>query len=973
MVEYLISSDTPLPANVLLAALQNHRTPQIIKNLVRNGAVVNTATQSGDTVLHLAVTEYSESTCLNLVKIFIAAGVNVTARNSQQKTIFDVAFEHDRNLVLEHLISSDVPLPADVLLVALLNGSTPQTIEDLVRNGAHVNPTTQGGDTVLHLAVARYSQSTCLDLVKIFIGAGVNATARNSQEKTIFHVAFEHGYDLVVEQLISSVVPLPADVLLVALQNSSTPMLIEDLVRNGADVNSTTQSGDTVLHLAVAGYSQFTCLDLVKTFIAAGVNVTARNSQQKTIFDVALEDDYTSVVEHLISSSVPLPADVLLVALQNRTTPQMIGDLIRNGADVNTTTQTGHTVLHLAFDSSNCIDETHLDLVNMLIEAGCDPTGCDSKGQTAFDVAVNRGYTSVIKHLLSSKVPLPSDVLLIALQERSTPKMIKLLVCKGANVHSTMSNGDTVLHLAVALYSQLACLSLVKIFVGAGVNATTRNSQEKTVFDAAFKCGYISVVEYLISCHVPLPGDILLVALQNRATPQIIKGLVHNGADVNSTTQTGDTALHLAFSNYSDETHLDLVNVFVEAGCDSASRNSEGKAAFDVAIKHGYTPVVKHLLSSKVPLPSNVLLIALRECSTPKVIELLLRKGANVHSTMPNGDTALHLTAAKYSASTRLYLIEKLIEGGCNPTIHDNKGETVLEVSIKHGYVSVVGYLISHKVLFTPDILLFALQNHSSPEVVELLIRNGADLNSAASNGDTVLHLVIANYVEATCLELVNMFIKAGCDPATRGSQGDTVLEASIKRGYISVVGHLISRNVRIPPNILSFALQNHSPPRMVEHLVRTVVDVHSIMSNGDTALHLAVATYVGPACLELVKILIDAGCDPMARDSHGETVLEAAMKRGDVSVTEFLLPRNISFSYSFDILSQALQRSCNPLTIRWLARKCGDHLTGSHWDTLFQLAHTSYSGRDRQSVLLVLRVERMAESAYVRGGNRRR
>ena len=176
------------------------------------------------------------------------------------------------------------------------------------------------------------------------------------------------------------------------------------------------------------------------------------------------------------------------------------------------------------------------------------------------------------------------------------------------------------------------------------------------------------------------------------------------------------------------------------------------------------------------------------------------------------------------------------------------------------------------------------------------------------------------------------------------------------------MVEYLLSCNALLPPGILPTALENHSSPRVVELLIHKGVDVNSPASNGDTVLHLAVATYVEPRCLELVKILVNAGCNPMVHDSHAETALDAAMKQGYATVTEHLLSCNLQLPPTFDILSKALRRRYIPRIIGLLACQSANDLavmTESYWDTLFQFAYASYIGRDRHRVLEVLNAGR--------------
>ena len=499
--------------------------------------------------------------------------------------------------------------------------------------------------------------------------------------------------------------------------------------------------------------------------------------------------------------------------------------------------------------------------MQLLITAGCSHDSHNSLGETPLTIAVGRGYISVAELLLSrnGSSSLPSDILHVALRQRRRDlQMIYWLMLRGANVQAVMSGADTVLHLAIKYggdedeqedehehlrddYSESDCLGLVKIFIEAGCNPTVRNSEGETVLEAAIERGYTSVVEHLLSCNVPIPPDILPIALCQYLTPDVILFLLHNGADVHSTSN-GDTVLHLAITQYLESECLGLVKTFIEAGCNPTACTAEGKSVLEAAIEHGYTSVVEHLLSCNVPLPLDILPIVLQQDSPPEMVQSLVRKGADVHSTNSNGDTVLHLAIAWYPESICLDLVESFTNAGCNPTVCTAEGKSVLEAAIEHGYTSVAEHLLSCNVPLTPNILSFALQRCSPPEMIQFLVRKGVNVHSTTSDGDTMLHLAIAWHPESTCLGLVQIFIHAGCDPTARNSQGKTILEAAIERGYISVVEHLLSYNVPFLPNILLIALRRNLTIKMVEFLIHKGADVHSTTSNGNTILHLAIA-----------------------------------------------------------------------------------------------------------------------------------
>ena len=628
-----------------------------------------------------------------------------------------------------------------------------------------------------------------------------------------------------------------------------------------------------------------------------GLNLSADSQFGAELIERAVHAAHTSMLEFLLPQDQPPPPRFLLAAATGDTseTVFVVRFLLRKGADVHAVSDGRRdTALHLAVMCP--WEPRRLELAELLIKAGCNPTTRNSDGQTVLDIAFVLGYTSVVELLLLYDVSLPSDVLPSALQKRATPQMVDFLIQKGADLHSSTPDGDTALHLAITKYPESECLDLFKKLVEAGCDPTTHNSKGKTAFEVAFWRGHVAVVEQLLSYNTPFPPDILLVALKSCATLQLVDSLIRKGADIHSTTPDGDTVLHLALTEYTESTCLDLFKKFIEAGCNLITSDSQHKTVLDVAVERGYSSVVELLLLYGIPFPSDVLPTALQKCAPLQMIDSFLRKGANIHPTTPDGDTLLHLAITGYTESACLDLLKKLIKAGCDPTIPSSKGKTIFEVAFWRRYIAVVELLLARNVPFPPDILPIALQNHSAPQIVEYLIRNGADVHSTTSRGDTVVHLAINKYAPSTCLSLVKDFIEVGCDPSTRNSRGQTAYEIAILRGYTSVVEFLWSRKVPFPPDILPAVLQKRPAPHIVEYLIRNGADVHSTTSGGDTVLHLTVKEYAESTCLSLVKSFIEAGCSPTTRDSIGQTVLETAMVHGYTSVVELLISHVVPF-----------------------------------------------------------------------------
>ena len=749
------------------------------------------------------------------------------------KGLIERALHAAHTSMLEFLLSPHQPPPAEFLISAS-TGDTSETVpvvRFLLQRGVNVHAVSDGGDNALHLAAMCPWEPRSLELTKLLIHAGCNPHILNSDDEAPLVVAVRHGHCSVVELFLSCNVPLPSNILHLALERRRNSQMIEFLLHRGADVHAVARSsGNTILHCAIAGSmlyrheqndrerQELECFGLVKRFLKV-CDPTTRNFTGKTALEIAMQRNFTSVVELLLSPDVPLSPDTLPIAVWRGSTLEMVEGLIQRGADVCSITSSGDTALHFAISEYDADEETRCTLVKRLINAGCDTTALNSTRKTALEIAMRHNLTSVVELLLSPDVPLSPDALPIAVWHGSTLEMVEGLIQRGADVRSIASSGDTALHFAISQYNSdedTRC-KLVKRLINAGCNPIALNSNRETTLEITIRHNFTSVIKLLL----PFSPDALLIAIQHGHPLEMVESLIQGGADVRSTMSSGDTALHLAISQYDadEETRCKLVKRLINAGCNSTALNSSRKTALEIAEQRNFTSVIKLLL----PLSPDALLIAIRRGSTLEMIEGLIQGGADVHSTTSSGDTALHFAARRYFADeeTCYKLVKRLIGAGCDTTALNSTRETVLGIAMHYRLTSVIDLLLSPDVPPSPDALPIAVQRGSTLEMIEGLIQRGANVHSTTSCEGTALHVAVGEYVadEETHYKLVKTLIDAGCDTAALDINGETVLEIALHYHFTSVFDLLLSPDVPLSLDALPIAVWRGSTLEMIEDL----------------------------------------------------------------------------------------------------------------------------------------------------------
>lgn len=185
----------------------------------------------------------------------------------------------------------------------------------------------------------------------------------------------------------------------------------------------------------------------------------------------------------------------------------------------------------------------------------------------------------------------------------------------------------------------------------------------------------------------------LTFAIPNKDS-KIVKVLTDR-ADINLKDGNGNTPLFLAVKNLKEET-FDLL---LEKGADANSTGrgggkAENQTALYAALIHGREDFVQKLLEkgadpniadSEGSLPLSEAVV--RRDADPRIVKMLIEKGANVNAQESNKTTALIYASAndKINPQTRLEIVQFLLDKGADKTIKGEDGKTALDWAKKQG------------------------------------------------------------------------------------------------------------------------------------------------------------------------------------------------------------------------------------------------------------------------------------------------
>ena len=683
----------------------------------------------------------------------------------------------------------------------------------------------------------------------------------------------------------------------------------------------------------------------------------------------AVSAGHVSTVRDMLLLNVPFPPDIILDASAGAMpNAEMIRLCLSIGSDVHiVSASTEATPLHLTLtDLDASSEDDGLESLQVLIDAGCDPSRRNLAGETPLHLAVSNGFISIAKHLLALHVPLPPDVLLAASESQDT-LMICFIANQGAGVHAVASNGDTPLHrvLDPPRFDSETLLNCVKVLINAGCNLALPNANGETPFDIATKTGNLQVVQYLhCILNSPFPPDILLSVAVNGwfgDSSSLIKFFIDKGASVHVSHPSGDTALHLAASFCSATDRLKRLKLLVNAGCNPRACNLAGETPFFLAAREGDIQSMEYLLSLGMTVPPDIMLSQLEGdriygFRQGHAVRFLLDNGGDVHTVAQNGDTLLHLAATLYLEEDALELARHLVRAGCISCQMNLEEDTPLHVAALHGSVSLVKYLLSLNTKLPPDILLAAsesIQYSDKAELIRYLVQEGATVSAVTTEGDTPIHLLLEERhgisdEEYDRLECVKILTGAGCNPHIRNGAGETSLHVAARYGSKAILEFLLSQGVPLSNDIL-LASQT---PGIIQFLLTQGLDLRSVAAEDLTELmHRILASDPGFSLsqekddVECARILIDSGWDPSPKNLAGETVMHAAATKGKTAVIKFFLSHNVPLPpdillAAIPLIPGATPNSDTWCLVRFLVREGASvHVTSSNGDTPLHFA----------------------------------
>lgn len=307
-------------------------------------------------------------------------GVDVNMKLISGQSIFHYTAKHGLINAMKKILQQGFPINSHngsgvTALMDAANAGETDAVRLLIKEGADVNATEVSSKTTPLIYAAEKGYN---DVVQILIEAGANTNAKTDWGFTPLLAASKYAHHEVVKTLLDAgsnaletcqedAAKLTALHLLSDDTVSKNNLIVETaklLIDAGVNVNAQNEDKKTALIIASAnGHTS-----LVEFLLQSGADINTTDANGKTALIYAIEHGQLGITRLLLDKNQPSKENLnsyLMIAAQAPSL-NVVKDIIKRGADVNTTDEYLNSPLSMA------LKHQHLMIIEALIDAGAD-------------------------------------------------------------------------------------------------------------------------------------------------------------------------------------------------------------------------------------------------------------------------------------------------------------------------------------------------------------------------------------------------------------------------------------------------------------------------------------------------------------------------------------------------------------------------------------------------------------------------
>lgn len=352
---------------------------------------------------------------------------------------------------------------------------------------------------------------------------------------------------------------------------------------------------------------------------------------------------------------------------------------------------------------------------------------------------------------------------------------------------------------------------------------------------------------------------------------------------------------------------------------------------FKLAAENGHLNVIEHLYENTNNSKDyiKIAFFAAAEYGRTPILAYFIKKGL-INKTDESNNTALMLAVYNGHFQTVEYLVEQC---GADVNCETPQGKNAISCAIEKGDINIVTFLFEKslnstntRIELANKLIIHAIK-YQKIDIIEYLIKNGADVNKTDHYGKSVLQFsfhIGSSQKIILCLLAKFKF--------SNDVEYQDIFKQSVRCGHNLTIENLLQNHV-----------YGNTDPAFIQEM-------------------LVLATEYG--CLDVVKILIKYGAKTDEVDIHGNTLMMYASYHGHSALVNYLFEQ--SEQKEIELEQVNVHNGTTPLI---LAAKQGHDETV---DCLIQLGARNLDHADNeQKTALIYSVEKFTEDKYKQVGLR--
>lgn len=379
---------------------------------------------------------------------------------------------------------------------------------------------------------------------------------------------------------------------------------------------------------------------------------------------------------------------------------------------------------------------------------------------------------------------------------------------------------------------------------------------------------------------------------------EIVKLLVQAGIDINA----GDslTPLHHACSRYRDDPLNGYLTIqyLISKGADvnAICRNdlNRKEEILCEAVACDDPKLVKLLLDAGTDVNTlNVyhatpLMVAagMKNKNTKKIIQLLLKYGADVNVKQGGGETALYNVLYHHNPDPEI--IKSFIQKGA--IVHEKE----MCCAARNGNPEIFNILHKTRPKIDYTEILYNAGEGGSVEIISII-------EAKESGNPKLKENMLSAFFQATKnghLKTVEYFLNNGADVNyRRNNDAEPVLLIASEQGHLEIVKLLLSRGADVnkvddhgSSSLIAASINGQAP--VVEWLLKNGADINHFEDPYWHRNPLLCACYYNQ--LDVVSILIEKGADLNVKNKEGESPLGIAISQRNYNLVTLLLEKGV-------------------------------------------------------------------------------